>query len=175
MASSLAIERPQVFRWVHNGHLIVRYHDPTTANELKIWLFAAIPPALLLLVGVVAMWLPRGIYLSALAGLVGALILPLRIDRWTAHHSIRFPWGIDLLPPNDTSNIIDRGQWEKAARHTVLNLQKWTIGLSLAIMLIAVVIEVRRRRGTPPPPPPPPPVSGETTVASAASGLDPFA
>ena len=175
MASSLAIERPQVFKWVHNGHVIVRYQDPSNLNEAKIWLFAALPPLILLLVGVAAMWLPRGVYLSSLAAIVIALLLPLRLDAWTAHHSLRFPVGIDLLPPNDTSNLVDRGEWEQTARHTVLNLQKWTIGLALGIMLIALVVEVRRRRGAPPPPPPPPPVSGDTsTVVSASSGLDPF-
>jgi hypothetical protein len=174
MASSLAIERPQVFVWLHNGHVITRYKDPSNLNEAKIWLFAALPPLLLLLVGIVAMWLPRGVYAAAITGIVGALVLPLRLDSWTVHHAQRFPDGIDLLPPSDTSNIIDKGQWEAAAKHTVLNLQKWTIGLALAILVVAAAVEVRRRRGAPPPPPPPPPVSGETTIVTAAGGLDPF-
>jgi hypothetical protein len=44
----------------------------------------------------------------------------------------------------------------------VLNLQKWTIALGLAVILIAAFVEVRRRRGhVPPPPPPPPAIAGE--------------
>jgi hypothetical protein len=176
MLSSLAIERPQVFVWVHNGHRIVRYHEPSTSNELKIWLFAALAPLLLLAAGVIAMWLPRGVYISAVCGIIGALVLPLRLDRWTLHHSLRFPDGIDLLPKTSTSNLLDRGEWEAAARSTVLSLQRWTIGLCIAIIVIAVLVEVRRRRGVPAAALAPPPVSGDTgAVPSAGAGLDPFA
>jgi hypothetical protein len=176
MLSTLAIERPQVFVWVHHGHKVVRYHEPSNSNELKIWVLAAIPPLLLLAAGAIAMWLPRGVYIAALCGIIGALVLPLRLDTWTLHHSIRFPEGIDLIPKSSTSNLVDRGEWEATARSTVLSLQKLTIGLCVAIIVIAVLVEVRRRRGVPAAPLAPPPVSGDTgAVPSAGAGLDPFA
>jgi hypothetical protein len=174
MASSLALEKPVVLRWTHAGKVITRYQDASNATELRIWLFALIPPLLVLAAGVLAMWLPRGVYLAALVAIAGALVLPLRIDTWVRHHTTRFPDGIDLLREDDTSNLLSPGQWEGSARHVVYNLQRWTLALGLAVILIAALVELRRRRGTPPPPPPPPAIAGDVQqTVTSGSGLSP--
>jgi hypothetical protein len=162
LLSTLAVERPVVLAWQHAGRHVVRYHPPSTSNELEIWALAAVPPLLLIAVGYGARLVRRGVYVSCAAALALALVLPLRLDRWVAHHAQRFPDGVDLLPESDTSNVYGRGEWEHNAKDAILSLQHWTIGLALAIASIAAIAELRRRRGAPsaPPPPPPPEVGG---------------
>jgi hypothetical protein len=162
LLSTLAVERPVVIAWQHAGKLLVRHHQPNASNELEIWMLALIAPLVLIAIGYAARLIPPGVYVSCAAALVLALLLPLRLDRWVAHHSQRFPDGVDLLSENNTSNVYGRGEWEHNAKDAILSLQHWTIGLALAIALIAAVAELRRRRGTPrrPAPPPPPEVAG---------------
>ena len=153
MAASLALERPHTYQWDRGGKLLTTWHPPTNANEAKIWLFALVPPALLLLVGLVAMPIPYGFYLVCLGAIVDALAVTHRLDRWTAHHTTRFPNGVDLIPKsNPASDKLAPGEWEAKARDTALSLSHWTIGIAIAAALIVSALAARRRffgRGAP--------------------------
>lgn len=150
MAVSVAIERPKVYEWRRAGRLIQRFHDPTAANEAKIWAFTLVAPLLLVLVGLAASHLRRtGLYVVCVAAVVDAFALTIRLGRWERHHTARFPFGEDNYPDSSTSSLIDRGQWEHEAGSTVHSLVGYTVGLALAAALIAAFVEFRRRRRRP--------------------------
>jgi hypothetical protein len=139
LASSLAIDRPRV---VH-GHEFAG----TNATEAKVWLAALIGPAIILGVGVAALWLRRhGVYLAAVAGIVVCLVLPGVSNGWIARHTERFPLGIDFVPDADSSNYIARGEWEHEAQNTITSITHWTLGLAIGAIVLAALLEVRRRR-----------------------------
>jgi hypothetical protein len=152
MAVSLAIERPRAVEWTHNGKLIQRFHDPTGSTEAKIWLLSFVPPLLLVAVGFGAGHLRRGLYVVCGAGVVGAILLTVRLGTWERHHTARYPFGEDNYPDSSTSSLTSRGQWEHNAVNTVHSLVGYTIGLALAGALIAALLELRRRRGRTAPP-----------------------
>jgi hypothetical protein len=155
MAVSLAIEKPTVIEWRSHGRLIHVEHPPSSSLEAKIWLLALVPSALLVLVGLLASYLGRaGVYPVSVAGVVLALALTQRLDRWTAHHTIRFRFGIDLVPDTNPSSTAGRGEWELSARETVLSLTHWTIALAVAAAVIVAALSARRRRAPVPEPPP---------------------
>jgi hypothetical protein len=156
MASSLAIEKPHVV----NGHEL----PPTSATEVRIWLLALVPPAILLLAGVLAMPLGRhGLYVSAVAAIVLVLVVTHNLDHWTRRHTLRFPLGVDLIGANNAAgNKLDPGQWEQSARETSLSLGHWTIGLASAAILIAAALEFRRVRRVARAYPLPPPEVADT-------------
>jgi hypothetical protein len=167
---TLAIERPHRFQWRRpNGRLIEVDHQPTTTEEAKIWALALVVPALLVAFGLVAAyWRRGGIYAVSAAGILAALALPHRLDRWTAHHTQRFPFGMDLVPDtNFQSSTLSRGEWEGQARDTVISLSHWTIGAALVAAAIVAAVRLRRRLGPVPPAPEPPPetVTGQPDVA----------
>jgi hypothetical protein len=177
LAVSLAIERPHRFQWRSaKGRLIEIDHPPTSGVEAKIWGLALLVPAALVAVGLAAsFWRRGGIYVACAAGLVGALLLPLRLDRWTEHHSRRFPFGMDLYPDSSISSTLARGEWEGHARETVLSLTHWEIGLALAVAGVAALVELRRRRAGPRPVPAEPPpvvVTGEAEASPVVAGLE---
>jgi hypothetical protein len=171
LAVSLAIERPHRFQWRSaQGRLIEIDHPPTGANEAKIWALALVVPGAILAVGLAAsFWRRGGIYLACAAGLVAALLLPIRLDRWTAHHSKRFPYGMDLFPDSSVSSTLARGEWEGHTRETILSLTHWTIGIALAVAAVAAFVELRRRRAGRRPAladePPPAVATGEPEVS----------
>jgi hypothetical protein len=171
---SLAIERPHRFQWRSaRGRLIEIDHPTTSAAEAKIWALALVIPAILVLVGFAAsFWRRGGVYVVAAAIVVLAVALPHRIDRWTAHHTQRFPYGMDLFPDNVPSSTIARGEWESEARDMVLSLTHWTIGLAGAAAAIVALTALRRRLGPVPPAPEPPPpvVTGEAGGVVGRSG-----
>jgi hypothetical protein len=176
LAVSLAIERPHRFQWRSaKGRLIEIDHAPTSGVEAKIWGLALVVPAALVAVGLAAsFWRRGGIYVSCAAGLAAALLLPIRLDRWTEHHSKRFPFGMDLYPDSSVSSTLARGEWEANARETVLSLTHWTIGLALAVAAVAALAELRRRLRPRPAPVGPPPVvmTGEPEVSPAVAGAE---
>jgi hypothetical protein len=157
MASALAQEKPYVIAWSCCGYrpnavphdvftVLTTYHDPTSATEARIWLWALLPPALLILTGWVATRLPYGFYIACLAAIVDALAVVHKTATWEAHHTHRFPNGVDLIPAsNAASNQFDPGQWERMARDTALSLEHWTIGLALASIVVVVGLTVKRR------------------------------
>jgi hypothetical protein len=156
MASSLAVEKPHV---VHG-----RQFPPTTATEVRIWLLALVPPAILLRIGVVAIPLGRhGLYVSAVAAIVLVLVVTHDLDKWTRRHTLRFPLGVDLIGVNSPAgNKLDPGQWEQSARETSLSLGHWTIALAAAAIAIAAVLEFRRVRRLATTYAPPPPEVADT-------------
>lgn len=145
MAASLALEKPHVLAWHDGGVRHVRYHDPAGANEIRIWLWALLPPVLLVLAGWVATRLPHGFYVACVAAIVDAMAVVHRTQTWAAHHTARFPQGVDLIPASSISNRYDPGEWEAQARQTALSLEHWTIGLALASMLAVALLALRRR------------------------------
>jgi hypothetical protein len=147
MAVSLAIEKPVAISWTRAGHLITVYHQASPSMEARIWLLAAADASLLVLAGVVANLFRRGVYGSSVAAIVLAAGTVHRLDIWTAHHTLRYPYGMDLIRESSTSNTLSQGQWEATARITALSFAHWTIALAVAAMAITLALELRHRRG----------------------------
>ena len=148
MAASLAIEKARVVEWSRpGGHIARTWHNPTDSTEAKIWLLALVPPLLLVLAGLLAAYLPFGIYVTCAAACVDALALTLRLHRWELHHTARFRNGEDLLADQTTSSSLARGEWEHDAAQTVRSLVHYTIGLAITAALIALFLRYRRRSG----------------------------
>jgi hypothetical protein len=145
MASALAQERPRVVQWTSGGRLQTTYHDPTTGMEARIWLWALLPPALLIVAGWIATRLPYGFYIACLAAIVDAMAVAHKTDVWARHHTHRYPNGVDLIPAsNAASNKFDPGQWERMARDTALSLEHWTISLALISIVVVAGLTVKR-------------------------------
>src|SRR2546423_12926174 len=131
MASTLALERPHTFQWRDGGRLLTTWHDPTSATVARSWLWAMVPPLVLLAIGAIATRLPLGFYVPCLAAIPIAMAVVHKTATWERHHTARFPNGVDLIPAsNPQSNKFDPGQWEQNARQTALSLQHWTIALA---------------------------------------------
>jgi hypothetical protein len=146
MASTLALEKPRLVQWNGPHHLITMWHEPSSATEARIWLFALVPPLLLSFIGWICSRVPFGWYLACAAGIVEALAVVHRLDRWTLHHTQRFKIGVDLIPASNLqSNQYNRGEWEKLARETALSLSHWTIGVALAGIVALGALYIRRR------------------------------
>jgi hypothetical protein len=145
MSASLAVEKPRVVQWRDGSVLRTRFHDPSASNELRIWLWALLPPLLLVLVGWAATHLPFGFYVATVAAIVDAMAVAHDTRTWAAHHEARFPLGVDLIPTNSISNRYDPGEWEGQARQTALSLEHWTIGIALASIAAAALLALRRR------------------------------
>jgi hypothetical protein len=149
MASTLAQERPHKIQWhgCHSG-LCTVWHDPTSGNLARVWLWALVPSLVLVVVGLVASRLPLGVYVSCVAAIVIAMAVAHKTATWERHHISRFPDGVDLIPSTKTdafSNLWNPGEWERQALDTALSLQHWTIGIALAAMLVMVALWVRSR------------------------------
>ncbi|MGH3003724.1 MAG: hypothetical protein ACRDM1_13850 [Gaiellaceae bacterium] len=151
LAVTLAIEKARVVEWKRGDHLARVWHQPTNSTEAKIWLLALVPPLLLVLVGWIAAHFPYGLYVTCVAACVDALALTIRLHRWQVHHTARFAYGEDLIADQTTSSSLLRGEWEHDAAQTVRSLVHYTIGLSLAAVVIAVFLRVRRGRTAPVP------------------------
>ena len=162
MAASLALEKAHTIEWTSAGKLLTTWHPPTSSTEARIWLWALVPPLLLLVFALGAMLVPYGFYLVCGAAIVDALAVTHRLDRWAAHHTARFPNGVDLIPPsNAASDKVAPGEWEGKARDTALSLQHWTIAIAVAAALVVTALAVRRRWfGRRPAPTPAPPLEG---------------
>ena len=144
MASTLAQEKPSTIQWQGCKHICTVWHDPTTANVARVWLWALLPSLLLVVVGFVASRIPFGFYVSCIAAIVAAMGVVHKTATWERHHTARFPSGVDLIPASQAfSNIWDPGEWEKDARDTALSLQHWTIGIALGAMLVMALIWIR--------------------------------
>jgi hypothetical protein len=146
MAATLALEKPRVVQWTSGGKLLTTWHDPSPSTEAKIWLWALVPPLLLIVVGWIAVRLPHGFYVSCVAAIVMGMAVVHRVDRWTLHHTLRYPWGVDLIPKsNVASNRYDPGEWERMARATALSLSHWTIAIATISIVVAATAATRRR------------------------------
>ena len=158
MASSLALDRP---------HVVGRHELPSTgATEARIWLAALIAPAIVLAAGAIGLLLERyGVHLVAAAGIAVCVILPGISQGWIARHERRFPMGVDFIPDSSASNLSSRGEWEHAAQATIVSITHWTLGLSIAVIVVGALVELRRRSGRDAILVEPPPV--ETTIGGA--------
>jgi hypothetical protein len=148
MASTLAQEKPRVVQWNGPHHLITMWHEPASATEARIWLWAIVPPIVLSFIGWICTRLPLGWYIACVAGIVEAIAVVHKLDIWTRHHTQRFPTGVDLIPniaSTTASNQYNAGEWEAQARETVISLQHWTIGLAVASIAVMAALWVRRR------------------------------
>jgi len=175
MASSLAADEPRVFERVRRGKVVLRYEQSSNATEAKVWLLALVPVGILLAVGLVAMlWRRGGLYVVSGAAIAISLLLPHRLDEWTARHTRRFPLGVDLIRDASPSNLSSRGEWEQNARDTVISLAHWTIGIAIAAAVIAAGLALLRRLR-----PrqafiaaPPPAVTGEPEVSPVLGSVE---
>ncbi|HTZ06503.1 MAG TPA: hypothetical protein VMB53_12260 [Gaiellaceae bacterium] len=146
MASTLALEKPRVVQWTSGGKLLTTWHEPAASTTLRVWLWAFVPPLVLIIVGAIAIRLPHGFYVSCVSAIVIAFAVLHRLDRWTLHHTLRFPMGVDLIPAsNATSNRYDPGEWERMARATAISLGHWTMGIAIAAMIVVATAAARRR------------------------------
>jgi hypothetical protein len=169
MCVSLAIDKPHRYEWMRAGKLIHVDHQTTSGLEAKIWLLALVPSLVLALVGLVASAWRRGLYVVALAAILIPLATTHRLDRWTAHHTARYPIGVDLIGPSSSSDALLQGEWEQSAKDTALQLAHWTMILAGAGAAIAALSEVRRRRGKRSIPVPPPPESAMVSSPQSPS------
>jgi hypothetical protein len=144
MASSLAIARPQIVAWKHEGRQRVLFHPPSASVEARIWLWALVPFAVLIGVGLLASLWRFGAYASCAGGIILALAVTHNVPKWERHHTLRWPRGIDNIPDRWTSDQVPRGAWEKDAATASYSLSHWTIGLALAIAIIYTVLLYRR-------------------------------
>jgi hypothetical protein len=159
MAASLALEKPHTYQWRSGGKLLTTWHPPTNSIEARIWLWALVPSLLLLAVGIGALLIPFGFYVVCGAAVVDVLAVTHRLDRWAAHHSVRFPNGVDLIPvSNAASDKQAPGEWESNAREAAVSLQHWTIGIAVAAVVVVAALAAKRRwlgrREAPAPAPP---------------------
>ncbi|HVA31159.1 MAG TPA: hypothetical protein VMU58_07805 [Gaiellaceae bacterium] len=146
MASTLAVEKPHTIQWRDAGRLLTTWHDPTSSTVARAWLWAMVPPLVLLAIGAIATRLPLGFYVPCLAAVPIAMAVVHKTATWARHHTARFPNGVDLIPASDPqSNKYDPGQWEQMARQTAVSLQHWTIALGLASAAVMALLYVRRR------------------------------
>jgi hypothetical protein len=146
MAATLAIESARVVEWTRGDHLARTWHNPTHANEARIWLLAFLPPLLLVLAGWLASHFRYAIYVTCALACADALALTVRLHRWQVHHTSRFAYGEDLISDPTPSSSIARGEWERDAAHTVRSLVHYTVGLALAAAAIAAFRRLRHRQ-----------------------------
>jgi hypothetical protein len=146
MSSTLAQEKPRLVQWKGCHGVCTTWHQPSSGTEARIWLWALLPPLLLTVVGWLCTRIPFGWYVACLAGIVEAMAVVHKVSTWAAHHTARFPNGVDLIPStNSSSNQYDPGEWEKMARETALSLEHWTIGLALVSIVVMAALYLRRR------------------------------
>jgi hypothetical protein len=174
LLASLAIDRPHVIAWTHDGKLIEKFHPTATGLEAKIWLVALIPSGLLIGIGIAAVFLRFGTYLVCTAMLVISGLLPHKLDTWQRHHAARFPRGQDLIPDAASINLLNKGEWETSAHDTILSLRSWMVGLAILFALgFAFADELRRRRGNRTAPSLGPPAAGAFSTLGAPSTVAP--
>jgi len=160
MAFSLLVDKPSV-EVTKKGVEVLG--DPLRSTVAEIYLLSFGVSIGLVLVGTAALLLPTrtGVVVSSLAAIGITIVLLLPLSGWEADHTARYPLGTDLIPKNDPSDLMLRGEWEENARRTAQEMGFWTIVIACIAIAITVALEIRRRRGvkTPPTPPPPPTVS----------------
>ena len=167
LCSSLALDRPQVAVWETNikypgvtvlkpaaeqgMYIATQYTNTSNATEWRIWLWAFVPPLILLAIGIAVSFVRYGAYLVTLATIVITIVVTHRLDTWVKHHTARYPFGYDNIPDNTNKpglqSNYDTGQWENSARNTVISIRQWLIIGACAALLLMLLSEVRRRRG----------------------------
>ena len=151
MAFTLKVDKPSQGAG-KNGAVVLG--DPTKGTVGKIYLLALAAAAVLLGVGVLARLLRSrlAVIVPSVAAIVLTVLLLLPLNTWAAGHTKRYPLGTDNIPdgtpahPNAT-NLVNRGEWEQAAKTTAHQIGFVTIGLAIAAIVLCVLLELRRRRG----------------------------
>jgi hypothetical protein len=146
MGASLAIARPRIVTWTHKGKLISRYHQPAAGVEARIWLWALVPFAVMLAVGLIASLWRFGAFISCAAGVAISLGITHRVPTWERHHAERWPRGIDNIPDAWSSDTVPRGAWEHDAAQAAFSISHYTIGLAILIAGVYAIVLVRRER-----------------------------
>jgi hypothetical protein len=146
MASSLAIARPRIVTWTHKGKLISRYHAPAAGVEARIWLWALVPFAVMLAIGLLACLWRFGAFVSCAAGVAISLGVTHRVPTWERHHTERWPRGIDNIPDAWSSDSVPRGAWEHDAATAAFSVSHYVIGLALAVAIVYTLVLYRRMR-----------------------------
>jgi hypothetical protein len=173
MAFALLLDEP-TSHVAKNGAEVLG--DPLGSTVATIYLASFAVSLGLVLVGVFAMFLPgrvAGVVVSALAAIAAVVALLLPLGRWEDEHTARYPLGVDLIPKKSVEDLILRGEWEANAKQAAQEIGYWTIGLAVATIVLAVVLELRRRRGHvgPAVPPPPEVAAGEPQIVPQAHQL----
>lgn len=146
MSSTLAQEKPNLIVWKGCASgLCKAWHDPTTANVARIWLWALVPSLVLVLIGWAAMRVRFGFYVPCAAAIALAVAVVHKTKTWAAHHADRFPRGVDNIAITDNSNVYDPGQWEAMARDTALSLQHWTIAIAAVAAAVTAGLWAKQR------------------------------
>jgi hypothetical protein len=174
MAFTLKVDKP--------SHIVkpsgaVVLGDPTKGTVGKIYLLAIATAVVLLVVGLLARLLRSRLaaIVPAVAAIVLSILLLLPLNTWAAGHATRYPLGTDNMAdgtpqkPNPT-NLINRGEWEQAAKTTAREIGFVTIGLALGAIVICVLLDLRRRRGRDRPAVEPPPIGLDTGGAPGITG-----
>jgi len=146
MATSLAIARPRIVTWTHKGKLISRYHQPAASVEARIWLWALVPVAVMIAIGLLASLWRFGTFVSCAGGIALALAVTHRVPTWERHHTERWPRGIDNIPDRWSSDTVPRGAWEHDAAVAAFSLSHYVIGLAIAVAGIYALVLYRRMR-----------------------------
>ena len=130
-------------RWPGN----VVEKSTSSSQERKIWLWSLLPVGLLLLVGFLLRWLRWGAYILTVAASVIAIGVTWRLDRWTAHHSSRYPLGVDLWPKSSRESTFDKGEWETTAHQAAREMRLFVVVLAALIFLaMAGAAYLKRKR-----------------------------
>ena len=171
MAFSLLLEKPSV---EHTGGTVV-LGDPVGANNAAIYLCSFAVSALVVLLGVVALLLPSRVamFLPTVGAIVVTIALLVPLHTWQVEHTARYPNGVDLVPKDDPSDLMLRGEWEQSAHQTANQIGFWTIVIAVAAIAITVVLDRRRMRKIAPPPvlPPPEEITAESKAIRRGFGL----
>jgi hypothetical protein len=169
MAFTLKLDKPS--KSANSAGKIV-LGDPTKGTVGTIYLATFAVCAAVVLVGVLAMLLRSRLapVVSAVAGIVAAILLVAPLGTWAAEHTSRYPLGTDNIRDHSRYDIVLRGEWEAGAKTTAEQIGFVTIGIGLAAIVITVGLEIRRRRGREGPPVEPPPLELDTGGAPGATG-----
>jgi hypothetical protein len=167
MATSLAIEKPQIHAQWRNGKgtLISVYGPPAAWLEAKIWLLSVAVVVIVALAATAAMVVRAGVVPVGLAAIAVSAAILTRLDTWTVHHTARFPYGADLIRDTSVSNILLQGEWEQSAHATAVDLLWVTIGFGLAAIAVVALLSFRRRRAAETGRPLPPDATGGPEIA----------
>jgi hypothetical protein len=174
MAFTLRVDKPS--HTVKPSGAVV-LGDPTKGTVGTVYLLALAAAAAVVLVGLLARLLRSrlAVIVPAVGAIVLSVLLQLPLATWAAGHANRYPLGTDNIAdgtpqkPNPT-NLLNRGEWEQAAKTTAHQIGWVTIGLGIAAIVISVLLEVRRRRGRGPIPVEPPPIGLDTGGAPGVTG-----
>lgn len=168
MAFSLRLDKPSHQLTKKGTHVL---GDPTKGTVGTIYLCAVGVSLGVVLVGVLAMLLRSRLaaVVPALAGIAASVALLVPLGTWAAGHTMRYPLGVDNIPPG-AQDIFLRGEWEANAKTTADQIGFVTIGIGLAAIAVTIALEIRRRRGRDTIPVPPPPIELETGGAPPFTG-----